>query len=486
MGTPATGPLSLALELLGVYNGLCMLTRTQTSSRFARRIAAPPIFACAWLTLWLLSCLSMQAASAREYPPEVIYHLKKGNELMRAGKLPAARQEFEEALALESKCPEAYNNIGLCYLRDGVLDKAAESFRSALKIEPLYMPSLNNLGSVMYRKRNYDEAIVFYEQALSLTNGSDAEIHTNLANVMRDKGDYSGALDHYRQSIKLAPDFAPAYNNLGLTLHRMKRFSDAAVQVRKAIHLKPDYSEAYYNLGLILEAMGDTGGAVTALESSLKHETNPEYAEDTRKKIRSLSRPTTKEQHLAKGYDFLEKRQWKLAEQEFAQALKAPGHEGDALAWNNLALALSYQERFPEAISAYRKAIELSPAGFAAAQYNLGQALRTVGDTAGAERAFRQAIKDGKGTHALAHNALGLLLKQRGDVKGAVKSYKLAILQSGDALPVVHYNLAIAMEKMESSRDAVREYKIYLSQAPHGLNARRAKERLRRLGVEVP
>jgi len=421
---------------------------------------------------------------ATEYPPEVIDRLKRGNELMSRGQLNAAQQEFSEALRLEPRCPEAHNNIGLCYLRQGMLDQAADEFRSALKLEPLYLPSLNNLGSVMYRQRHYDEAVVFYQQALSLAHNEDAEIHTNLANVLRDKGDYPAALEHYHESIRLQPDFAPAYNNLGLTLFRMHRYREAAVEVKKAINLRTGYSEAYYNLGLIYKATNSIPQAIASFQDSLKYETNTAYAEDTRKQIRELTTPRSANEHLERGYDLLEKRQWKQAEQEFRQALKAS--QSDPIAWNNLGLALANQQRYAEAVKAYRKAVGLKPTGFAAAQYNLGQSLRQLGNNVGAEKAFRQAISDSKGSHALAHVGLGIVLKGKGDFKGAVQSYKLAVLQSGDTLPVVHYDLGVVLERMYSSRDAAREFQIYLAQAPNGLNAGRARARLRQLGINAP
>jgi tetratricopeptide (TPR) repeat protein len=257
------------------------------------------------------------------------------------------------------------------------------------------------------------------------------------------------------------------------------------VEITKAVKLKPEYSEAYYNLGLIYRDQGDNSKALSAFTSSLKYETNAAYAEDTRRCIRDLSAPHTANEHLEKGYDWLERSEWKKAQKEFEEAIAAGG-SNNAIAWNNLGLSQANQGHYQEARHDYQKAIDLKGGVFAAAQYNLGQAYRDLGKPDQAEKCFRQAIKDGKGTHALAYNALGTLLKQKGDLKGAVRSYKLAVLQSGDTLPVVHFNLGMALEKMESSRDAAREYRVYLSQSPQGLNAERARARLHRLGIDVP
>lgn len=428
-------------------------------------------------------CPGLPARAADNYDQRVVARLETGTAHLRKGELDAARQDFDEALKMDSTCYQALNNIGLCYMRQGMLDKAAEQFRQALKINPTYAGSLNNLGIVNYLNGHYEEAVIFYQQALLLTHNKDAEIHTNLANALRDKGDLAGAIDHYRESIRLQPDYAQAYNNLGLTLLHLHREKEAAVEVTKAIKLKPTYAEAYYNLGLIYKSLNQPAQAKAAFENSLKCETNPAYAEATRKLIRETSVPQSTEEHLSRGYDLLEQYEWKQAETEFRAALHSAPE--NAIAWNNLGMSLSGQKRSSEAIQAYNQAITLKNGNFATAHYNLGQVLRDIGDNIGAEKAFRQAIKDNNGTYPCAHVALGVLFKEKGDLKSAIKSYKLAILQSGDTLPVVHFNLGIALERMDSTREAAREYKIYLSQSPAGFNAESARQRLRRLGMGI-
>lgn len=428
----------------------------------------------------LSACL--QSAQSAELDGQAATCLSRGTAHLKRGEVEAARALFEQTLKMEPNCYQALNNIGLCYMRQGQLNQAADRFRQALKINPTYVGSLNNLGIVNYLQGRYEEAIIFYEQALSLCQNRDAEIQTNLANALRDKNEYAQAIDHYRQSIKLEPDYAPAYNNLGLTLLNMHKEQEAAVEVTKAIKLKPDYAQAYYNLGLIRQELKQIPEARAALESSLRYETNPGYAEATRKLIAAMSSPPGFDEHMKRGYVMLEANQWAQAQAEFQAALS--DRSDSALAWNNLGLAYSEQKKFALAVAAFNKALSLRNGSFAAAHYNLGQALRARGDRAGAEKAFRQAIKDTNGKHAYAHVALGLLLKEKGDVQGAIKAYRLAILQSGDTLPVVHYDLAVALEHAFSTRESVREYQIYLSQAPQGLNVNNARCRLKRLGVE--
>jgi tetratricopeptide (TPR) repeat protein len=56
-------------------------------------------------------------------------------------------------------------------------------------------------------------------------------------------------------AIKLNPDFAKAYNNLGNALLGKGRISEAISHYETAIRLKPDYAEAQKNLETALRSM---------------------------------------------------------------------------------------------------------------------------------------------------------------------------------------------------------------------------------------
>lgn len=434
-------------------------------------------------TQWALTAGNQ--ALAGEYDERVQLQLQKGLNLREEGKPAEARREFQEILKIEPECPEAYNNIGLTYRDEGLLEKAAENYRQALKIDPDFTYSMVNIGDVLYTMGQKNDALIFLKKAAGLSDPPDADIYAVMGNIYRDQGKYSDALKEYKKALKIAPDSAIAYNNLGQTLLYMKRYKDAKVEVLKAIKLRPDYPQAFYNLGHINLKLGNRKGAIRAFKDSLKHESDPEYAAETRQLIREISQASGFVEHMAKGHDLIESGKWQAAESEFQEAIKS-GAGKDPVAWNNLGLARARQKKLDEAITCYKKAISLKPGGLPAAYYNLGQALRSKGDGSGAEANFKDAIKHAKGRHPEAHAALGILLKQKGDYEGARKQYSLAILQSGDSMPVVHLNLGLVLELMDESRKAVEEYKTYLSKAPSGKRSRVARARLKRLGISPP
>ncbi|HEY9786249.1 MAG TPA: tetratricopeptide repeat protein [Candidatus Obscuribacterales bacterium] len=432
--------------------------------------------------------IECRAQQKRQYAPMVQHHIMNASRFLKTQQYEEARRELSEAVRLEPNCPEAYNNIGISYFRQRKLSEAEANFRQALNGDPLYMDGLVNLALCLYEQgeSHYDEAILYFRQALQLSQNRDPQLHKGLADVLRDRGDYQEALKHYSEAVRLRPDYAPTYNGLAMLYYRVKQYDQAVTELQKAIKLKPDYALAYFHLGMVEAARKHVPEAIQAYETSLKYETDPQDAADTRQKIAELQSDVVPAPSASHMLELIKQNQWDKAKLEVEALIAKPGGE-TAQNYNNLGYILARRGHFERAVEAYNKAISLKKGRIPVAHYNLGQALRLLGDKEGAEREFKIAIQDAKALNKplpAAYNALGLLLKSRGDLKGADKNYRMALLQAGTSLPVVHYNLAILLEKTEKTREAVQEYKQYLSLAPNGVSAKQAKQRLRRLTGE--
>jgi tetratricopeptide (TPR) repeat protein len=63
--------------------------------------------------------------------------------------------------------------------------------------------------------------------------------------------DVDTALDDIATIVRLAPDYAPAYNNRAKIYVDLKREAEALVELNHALMLDPEYSDAYTNRGII-------------------------------------------------------------------------------------------------------------------------------------------------------------------------------------------------------------------------------------------
>lgn len=466
--------------------------------------------------------ISPALADTSSYSMEVADQLNRGTNLLRDNKLVEARQVFQRVIEMEPKCHEAWNNIGLTFYREGNLDKAAEAYMNAIEIEPGFIPSITNLGAVRHQQRKLDKATGLYRLALDLSQGKDAEIQYNYANVLRDQKNYEKAKEHYLKSIELRPDFPAAHNGLGAAYFCLKKYNDAEREIKNAIRLKPNYALAYYHLGLLEAERNRPQEAIKAYEDSLKYEDRKDYADDTRAKIARLRESMRKPEAVAvnampapaanSGPPMLGKsafptgmsgfqggfdtkfgspaamdQQVNAIRRELESSLKSGGAK-DPVVWNNYGLTFLQEGdgRLDDAIAAFKNAIRHSNGKLYQANYNLAQAYRAKGDLAACDKECLKAIEAARAQNTvcpLVHNLRGLVFKQKGQLTKAEEEYRLAIAQSMGKYPVFHYNRALCLEKLNRKKEAKQEYQTYLDVSPSGLSSKQAKLRLGLLSI---
>jgi superkiller protein 3 len=433
--------------------------------------------------------------SFHNYSQSLVDALGKAQIAADQGKLTEAKAQYEQIINLDGGCPEAFAGLGHVYLLLGRYSDAEKPLQAALKIQPTNATIYNGLGHAAYRQEHYSQAIDNFKKALQYAKDDTYKIHVNLANALSDSHQVDEAEKHFTKAIELKPDYAPAYNGLAMMHYNSQHFEEAVQNAKKAIELKPDYAMGWYNLGIALYQLKRNSEAKNALRNSLKYEHSKAYIADTKRILAEMENSASKIQPNIDSPQIdpreiermLRERKWQAAAGAIDKELKA-GAASSSTLWNNLGYALMHERgKYRQARSALEKAITLDNGHNSTAHYNLGQLLRLMNDSRGAELAFRKSIDDSKLTRtpcALAQNALGLMLKQRNDFVGAEACYKRALMDDDGALPVVHYNRAIVLERLDNSREAVNEYKAYLAHAPNGLNAKQAQLRLKMLGID--
>ncbi len=74
---------------------------------------------------------------------------------------------------------------------------------------------LRELAVSYYNIKNYDEAIAIYNKIIKISP-NDAAAYNELGNVYRDKGDTGQAEDSYKKAIEVDDTYILAYNNLAM------------------------------------------------------------------------------------------------------------------------------------------------------------------------------------------------------------------------------------------------------------------------------
>lgn len=164
-----------------------------------------------------------------------------------------------------------------------------------------------------------------------------------------DAGKYQEALDAYNQSVALEPKNARAWAGQGYTYNAMSDYADALTSLDKALAISPNYGKAAWEKGNALYGLKRYDDAITAYQAAVK--IYPEYA------------------YLgyygeARSYQALKSYDKALPLYETALTFKSDY----APAWNAKGETLVALNRTSEAVTAFDKAISLSPGYLPAVQ----------------------------------------------------------------------------------------------------------------------
>ncbi len=268
----------------------------------------------------------------------------------------------------------------------------------------------------------------------------DAEIHSNLGNVLWERGGFEAAEASCRRAVQIAPEFAMAHNNLGNALHSLGRLDDALVCFRRALAIMPDYAAAHANIGNTLRDLGQPEAAMASCRRAL--EIAPDF---------SLA-------YLCLGSALQDTKRFAEAEMIYRRALEIKPDFAEA--HNNLATILRGFGRLEEAAASARRALECQP-NFAEAACNLGLMLWDLEQLAEAEKNYRRALEL-KPDLPMAWNNLGSLQLDLGQLDEAIMSYRRTLTLT-PAYSDAYSNLLFALnyhpdKSAEEVYEAYRDY----------------------------
>jgi serine protease Do len=122
---------------------------------------------------------------------------------------------------------------------------------------------------------------------------------------------YQEALKAFRETVKLNPQHAGAFNYLGLTYKHLGLYDEAAKAYVQAIKLEPQNSVFLFNLGMLMYAAGSYAHAATAFEKAVQ--LKPEDADSHFMLARTYAKQGN-QAGFTREYHILQKLEPKLAQ----------------------------------------------------------------------------------------------------------------------------------------------------------------------------
>jgi len=92
-----------------------------------------------------------------------------------------------------------------------------------------------------------------------------------------DPAHWEDAIEAYEKVVAVDPEYAAAWNNLGLLHHRMGHYAEAQDAYEAALRTDPICAEAAYNLGSLFEDLGELPASIRHYRRAI--ELSPDYAD---------------------------------------------------------------------------------------------------------------------------------------------------------------------------------------------------------------
>ena len=197
---------------------------------------------------------------------------------MSAGQRARALECLERAARNNPRDPEVHYRLGRVYSmagRTGDADREYKLYRDWRESQRVAEQDGRECMDAL-RTQPIAQARIVCQR---IADPNDSRRLILLGQLYSENSAFSDAIEPLQQAVKLDPESFEAWQSLGLSLFRLKRYQEALPPLRKAASLNPQFFGALTLLASTLHALGDDAAALPVLERA--HNLNPDDAQVT-------------------------------------------------------------------------------------------------------------------------------------------------------------------------------------------------------------
>ncbi|MBN2381768.1 tetratricopeptide repeat protein [bacterium] len=332
--------------------------------------------------------------------------------------LKVQEKKYDEALTVLNqlltdgvRSGPVHHALANCYYGQGNLDQAKEHYEQALEIDPGLLQTKINLANILLDQKKNDEAKILLDQVSAAALSDDMEIQRYLADAYARAALYDEAVTHYSaaQQISQSPElvFNLSYaqlksgqyqaasdlltkeidagvkdyailNNLALALYNLDQPEKALEYLKEASAEKPEIKQLIVNQALVHYTLGN-------YRESIKLYQQAGNEDGTEGSVDSLSNAL-----FNRGNILLGQKRYPQALTEYAKALEITP-ENPAL-HNNIGVVHLKQNDLESALPHLEKCVQIDPT-LAECIVNLGIYYERTGEPAKAYNQFVQYLQ---------------------------------------------------------------------------------------------
>jgi len=215
--------------------------------------------------------------------------------------------------------------------------EAQQMLEEALKLDPKLAAAHESMGFIFAQQGKMDEATKWYSQAVALNSQSFLANYYYAVNLFKgtlDDDSAAKAESSLRAAIKIAPDFAPAFDALGwLLASRHKNLEEAYRMTLAAVSLEPRDIHHRLTSAQVLKMMGRGDDAVRVTEFAVSMAKTPDEQAEARAALLNAQQYQEYQKKVKEQQDAFSRTQSKTAPVAASQTSPSgqPGPGGQAV-----------------------------------------------------------------------------------------------------------------------------------------------------------
>lgn len=370
---------------------------------------------------------------------------------LRAGEVVAAEKSFAAAIALAPEAGDLHFDRGLALERGGSSVEAEAEYVEAGRLAPALFAAWFNLGELRLQRGDPAGAVDAFRTAVPLiaAGSGRSKVLTRLGVALRKADQPVAASEAFAQAILFRPSNVDARIGLVRSLLDRGELARAREEAVRALALDPSLASGHWLLGQIADREGK------------REEARRQYAEAVK------LRPGSADMRFA-----LARTELALGNLAVARSLlEALDRErpGDAEVLFQLGRAAYRDERWSDAVTRYRAAIDARKTPAPENWLNLGLALRASGDRAGARDAYRKALET-RPAYSEALFNLGVL--ELAEAPESADAWFAKAIEADPTYAEAWFNRAILAARAKRLDEAEMAYRKALAARPGYVDAR--------------
>lgn len=298
------------------------------------------------------------------WPRYSFLHVNLGVLKSAIGDNVSAEAFFKNGIAYGPNYPNSYYFYARFLASQLRHKEAIEHLTKAIELSPAHIAACELLMNEYNETEDWEKLTLLAKSTISINPGNPvAQTYLNTS------GNRKGKIDLALEDIKREPT-ANKYLDLSLLYYRLEKFQECINAAQEALKIKPDFAEAYNNIGSAYNALKEWDKAIEAFNEALKINPEMELAKNnlvvaqTGKGQLDAIENLIKEKPSSDNYINLSLAYYNQGLYEKSieachNALKL--NPNNANAYNNIAAAYCQLKQWDKAIDACTKALKIDP-----------------------------------------------------------------------------------------------------------------------------